>query len=184
MAIVDPTITWKPLEERLARTTNARHRQVLEIVLEHMKEEAKPNLDGLMATLAPNPDYHFWHDGHDVGPKTTEGVREYYANFVASKSNVLEFAIDRLYVDDDGLLTEGYLRQIYPGSYAAQIGIPADDPDAAYFIEFRQLIVWPVDADGKILGEDSYHSGPSRIEKLTEDQLPQQYIDMMQGAGN
>lgn len=181
MAIIDPTITWKPLEERLARTTDPRHRQVLEIVLEHMKEEAKPDLDGLMRTLASNPAYHFWNAGQDVGPKTTEGVRAYYAAFVESQSNVLEFAIDRLYVDDDGLLTEGYLRQIYPGTYAAQLGFPIDDPAGDYLIEFRQLIVWPVDASGKILGEDSYHSGPSRIEKLSEDQLPEEYVEMRYG---
>ncbi|WP_018178901.1 nuclear transport factor 2 family protein [Jongsikchunia kroppenstedtii] len=182
MAIIDPSKTWKLLEERLATTTNPRHKQILEIVLEHAQAEAKPDLDGLMATLAPNPDYHFWNDGHDVGPKTTEGVRAYYTAFVESKSNILEFDLDRLLVDDEGLMMEGYLRQIYPGAYAAQLGFPIDDPDAAYFIEFRQLIVWPVDADGKIIGEDSYHSGPSRIEKLTQEQLPQEYIDMMAGA--
>lgn len=59
MAIIDPTRTWQPLEERLAGTTNERHRQVLGVVIEHMKAEAEPHLDRLMATLAPNPDYHF-----------------------------------------------------------------------------------------------------------------------------
>lgn len=53
MAIIDPTKTWVPVEERLAVTTNERHRQVLSIVLEHMKAEAEPDMERLMATLAP-----------------------------------------------------------------------------------------------------------------------------------
>ena len=44
MAIIDPTQTWVPVEERLARTTDARHRQMLGIVIEHMKAEAEPEI--------------------------------------------------------------------------------------------------------------------------------------------
>lgn len=69
MAIIDPTKTWVPVEERLAVTTNERHRQVLSIVLEHMKAEAEPDMERLMATLAPNPDYHFWYANADMGPR-------------------------------------------------------------------------------------------------------------------
>ena len=100
MAIIDPTKTWELVEERLSRTTNERHRQVLGIVLEHMKAEAVPDMDRLMATLSPNPDYHFWYANTDMGPKTTEGVRAYYEAFVASGANHLVFEIDRLAVDD------------------------------------------------------------------------------------
>lgn len=59
MAIIDPTKTWAPLEQRLARTTHPRHRQMLAVVIEHMKAEAIPDMQRLMATLSPNPDYHF-----------------------------------------------------------------------------------------------------------------------------
>ncbi|MET9216203.1 MULTISPECIES: nuclear transport factor 2 family protein [unclassified Nocardia] len=179
MAVIDPTSTWAPLEQRLAVTTNERHRQVLGIVIEHMKAEAAPDLDGLMRTLVPEPAYHFWNAGRDIGPKGRETVHTYYSDFVASRSNVLEYELDRLVVDDDCVVTEGFLKQIYPGSYALQIGIPVDDPDADYLIVFRQLLLWPIDAEGRIEGEDSYHSGPSEIRKLTFDELPQEYIDLV-----
>ncbi|UGT42405.1 nuclear transport factor 2 family protein [Nocardia yamanashiensis] len=178
MSIIDPANTWRLLEERLAATTNPRHRVVLEIVIQHMKAEFATDLDGLMATLAPNPDYHFWMQGQDVGPKTTQGVRDYYAAFVASRSNYLEFALDRLVVDDYCVVTEGYLRQLYPGEYAAALGF-VDDPDGDYLIVMRQLLLWPIDADGLILGEDSYHSGPVEVTKLTRDQLPAAYIALV-----
>ncbi|SEM49214.1 hypothetical protein [Rhodococcus maanshanensis] len=179
MAVIDSNRTWELLEERLAVTTNERHRVVLSVVLEHMYAEAVPDLDRLMATLCPTPDYHFWNNGQDVGPKTTEGVRAYYAAFVESRSNILEYALDRLIVDDHCLVTEGYLKQIYPGSYAAQLGFPVDDESADYLIVFRQLLLWPVDENGKIEGEDSYASGPVSITKLSFDELPQEYIDLV-----
>lgn len=177
MAIIDPTQTWVPLEERLARTTDVRHRQVLGIVIEHMKAEAEPHLDRLMATLSPNPDYHFWFAGTDMGPKTTEGVRAYYTAFVESGANVLVFEIDRVAVDDDLVMTEGWLKIIYPGAAAQQIGVEVDDPDGDYLVVFRQLINWPIDADGKIMGEDAYQTGPVSVTKLSGADLPQKYVD-------
>ncbi|MFJ9363596.1 nuclear transport factor 2 family protein [Nocardia sp. NPDC101769] len=182
MAIVDPAKTWQLLEQRLAVTTNERHRQVLGIVIEHMKAEAVPDLDGLMRTLVAEPDYHFWNAGQDVGPKGWDGVHAYYSAFVDSKSNILEFELDRLLVDDDCVVTEGFLKQIYPGAYAAQIGIPVDDPARDYLITFRQLLLWPVDANGLIVGEDSYHSGPVEIRKLSFDELPREYVELVHPA--
>jgi hypothetical protein len=134
MAIIDPTRTWVPVEERLAVTTNERHRQVLSVVLEHMKAEAEPDMDRLMATLAPNPDYHFWYANMDMGPKTTEGVRAYYEAFVASGANHLVFEIDRLAVDDDLVMT------------------------------------------------DAYQTGPVSVSKLSQEDLPQKYIDQKNSA--
>ncbi|AVP71174.1 nuclear transport factor 2 family protein [Rhodococcus hoagii] len=179
MAVIDPNRTWELLEQRLAVTTDARHRVVLGAVIEHMRAEAAPDLDRLMATLNPAPDYHFWNGGQDVGPKGTEGVKTYYIDFLATRTNILEYELDRLVVDDHCLVTEGFLKQIHPGSYAAQIGIPVDDEAADYLVVFRQLILWPVDEDGLIQGEDSYHSGPSSVTKLSFEELPQEYVDLV-----
>lgn len=184
MAIIDPTKTWELVEERLSRTTNERHRQVLSIVLEHMLAEAVPDMDRLMATLSPNPDYHFWYANTDMGPKTTEGVRAYYEAFMASGANHLVFEIDRLAVDDDLVMTEGWMKMIYPGVAAQAIGVDVEDPNGDYLLVFRQLINWPIDADGLIIGEDAYQTGPVSVTKLSVDDLPQEYIDQMAAAAN
>lgn len=182
MAVIDPNRTWEPLQNRLAETTNERHRAVLGAVIEHMKAEAVPDLDRVMATLSPSPGYHFWGNGHDIGPKGTDGVRTFYTEeVIATRTNVLEFEVDRLVVDDDCVVTEGYLKQIYPGPQAERVGIPVDDPGADYLVVFRQLILWPMDENALILGEDSYHSGPVRVTKLTRDELPQVYVDLVHG---
>ena len=78
--------------------------------------------------------------------------------------------------DPDCVVTEGFLKQI---AVAQSMGFPIEDPSADYLLVFRQLVLWPVDADGFIEGEDSYHSGPVRITKLTPEELPQEYRDLM-----
>jgi len=177
--VVDPAGTWRAIEARLATTTDPRHRQIMEIVIENVKQAAAPSLGGVMATLGPDPAYHFWNDGDDIGPKARDGVRAYYEGLFQSHAYVMEFVIDRMFVDNGGMVTEGFLRQIYPGKSAFQMGLIADDPGSDYLIEFRQMIVWVVDATGKIQNVDSYNSGPSRVKKLTREQLPQAYVEMM-----
>lgn len=181
MAVIDPTRSWRPLEERLATTTSERQRAVLGVVIEHMKAEAAPDLDALMATMAPDPDYHFWNNGRDTGPKGFEVLRQYYADFVASRTNVLEFELDRIVVDDDCVVTEGYLKQIYPGDVAVAAGL-AEDASTAYLVVNRQLILWPVNADAKLVAEDSYQSGPVSVTPVAPEDLPQAYLDMTASA--
>lgn len=115
MAVIDTERTWEMVEKRLAATINERHRVVLGAVLRHMKLERDADLDGLIDTLSANPNYHFWIDGKDFGPKGRDGVRTYYAGLVQERMSVMEFAMDRLLVDDDCVVTEGFLKQIYPG---------------------------------------------------------------------
>lgn len=181
--MIDQSRTWAPLEERLQETVNARHRVVLGAVIEHMRAEAAPDLERLMATMSPSPNYHFWHDGRDVGPEGTAGVRAYYEAFIATQTNILEYAIDRLVLDEHCLVTEGFLQQIYPGAYAAKMGLEIDDASADYLVTSRQLILWPVDEDGLLQGEDSYSSGPASVVKLRADELPAEYIAMVHPGG-
>ncbi|WOX26436.1 hypothetical protein [Streptomyces solicathayae] len=85
-------------------------------------------------------------------------------------------------LDDHCLVTEGYLKQIHPGSLAARIGLPVDDESADYLVVNRMLLLWPVDENGLIQGEDAYSSGPASITKLSLDELPRQYVDLVHGS--
>nr|WP_235946677.1 helix-turn-helix domain-containing protein [Nocardia terrae] len=53
---------------------------------------------------------------------------------------------------------------------------------ADYLIEFRQLLLWPVNDDGLIEGEDSYHSGPVTIRTLSREELPREYVELVYPA--
>ena len=68
----------------------------------------------------------------------------------------------------------------YPGKVLNAMGHNVDDPDAYYLFETRMLIVWPMDENGLVLGEDSYVSGDGFAgiaeRKLDPADLPKQPI--------
>lgn len=167
------------IKQRLTRTTNDRHRTMLKRMLEHAHHEHQGNLDGLMATLGPATDYHFWQLTGDVGPKGLDGVRAYYSHLVESNAHILEFDCQRLVVDDDCIVIEGILTMIQPGAFLAENPMAADfaDPAKSYLFRMRNVIFWPFDEDLFIIGEDSYTGGPMEIRELANDELPQPYLD-------
>ncbi len=171
---VDKTKTWREVERRIATETSERKRTILKNVLAHMKAESIPDLDGLMTTLAPNPQYHFWGPAGDTGPKGTEAVRAFYTAFANSGAHRLEYDVERLVVDDDCVVLEGVMRIVYPGQTLATMGRPVDDPNGWYLYEDRMITFWPYDADGLLLAEDSYSVGVGfeNMRKLSVDEIP------------
>ena len=175
MSRIDPTKTWRLVEERLAREESPRRRQLLENVLAHMKAEAAGDIEGLMATLAPNPQYHQWGASPgDFGPKGRDAVEQFYRDFVASGATNLEFDVERLVVDDDCIVTEGIMRIAYPGATLQAMGRPVEDADAYYLYEARMAVFWPYDQEGRLLAEDAYTAtdGFANLRKLEPDELP------------
>jgi len=180
----DQSVTWKALEERLAKTTNSRHRLMLQTVIDHAKAESAGDVDGLMATLGDDPQYHFWSGGNDWGPKGGKAVREYYTDFVASGAGFFESPKPRIVVDDDNVVTESVMRCIIPGTVAQQRGHDVPDVNGHYLVFARTAIFWPFDADGKLIGEDSY--GSSDVGDCTlihGDELPAAYAAMLDAIG-
>lgn len=157
---LDPSKTWRKVEQRLARETDPKLRRNLETVLAHMKAEASGDLDALMATVAADAHYHaYGTEDAFLSPCGKEAVRGFYAAFVGSGAFRLELDLDRLIVDEDCVLTEGLMRIAYPGAALQAMGHAVDDPGAFYLYETRMAIVWPLDEQGLVRGEDSYTAG-------------------------
>ena len=176
MSIVDQHRSIDVMRQRLAVTQNARHRMMLETVIAHLEAEVAGSLDALMATLVPNPSYHFWGNGGDYGPKGPDAVSSYYAQLVADRRGVLEFDIDRIVVDDDTVVTEGWYRAINRGSVARGQGFVIDDDDADYLVTRRIVLFWPFNEAGEMLGEDGIGSvDPTCVRKLDQAELPDAY---------
>jgi len=178
---MDVTKNWKLASERLATETDPRRRQVLEVIIEHGKAEAAADLDRLMATVAGDPEYHFWGPTGDTGPKGRDNLLAYYGGLLRGDCHRIEFDVDRLYLDDAGAFTEGWLRIAWPGHVLQSMGQGAgvvDDPAAYYLYEARNAIIWVIDADGKVVGEDSYNDGRGfdNLRKLGADELPDPYL--------
>jgi hypothetical protein len=180
----DQSRTWEALEQRLEKTDSPRQRQLLQTVIAHGKAETVRDLDGLMATLVPDPQYHFWSGGEDRGPKGYAGVVEYYKNFVADGGAVLQSPKERIFVDDDGVVHEGVITTIVSGRIARRRGYAIDDDRAHYAVRARVTILWSFDDNGLAYGEDSYSStNPHDFEKIPSSELPKVYLDYLAEIG-
>lgn len=156
MPVIDVNKTWAKVEERLAVEDDPILRRNLEVLLRHMKAEAAGDLDGLIETLSPDCAYHAYGAPPENSPAGIPAVRRFYEDFIASGATRLQFDIDRLVVDRDCILTEGVMRMAYPGRTLIARGLEVDDESASYLYEARMATLWPFDAEGKVLGEDTY----------------------------
>ncbi len=154
--VIDPTRTWRMVEQRLAVEKDARVRRNLAVVLDHMRAEAAADLDALMATVSEQPHYHAYGGPPESSPEGKGAVRSFYEGVIASGIGRLELDVDRLVADRECVVTEGVMRMAWPGTTLGAIGIEVDDPTADYLYETRMAIFWMFDADGLVAAEDSY----------------------------
>jgi len=78
---LNPNVTWKRVEERLARESDPIIRRNLELVLAHMQAEAKGDIEGVVETLTEAPGYlaHDLPDVEAMNPKgSKDAVRAFY----------------------------------------------------------------------------------------------------------
>ncbi len=159
MPVIDQRVTWRKVEERLAKETDPILRRNLEMLLLHMKAEAALDMENLMGTVSERAIYQNFGPEGITGPVGKGAVQKFYEDFAASGAQKLQLDIDRLVVDRDCILTEGVMRMAYPGRTLSARGIEVDDLDADYLFETRMAVVWPIDEHGLFIGEDTYTSG-------------------------
>jgi hypothetical protein len=180
----DQSRCWQDLEAHLERTQSPRQRRLLQVVIDHVKAEVDRNLDGLMATLVAEPNYHFWVRGKDVGPKGHDAVRSYYEAFVLGGGAVFESIKDRIVVDDQTVAHESRMRNLVSGAIAKARGYDVPDETGHYLVRFRNVVWWSFDEAGLALGEDSYTAmDPDDWERVADHDLPQCYVDYLAEIG-
>ena len=169
------------ISDRLASTEQPRQRIMLERMRVHAAAERDGDLDTLVGTLGAATNYHFWGLSGDIGPKTREGVTDYYRNLVESNGHVLEFYCERMVVDDQCIVIEGRLTMIQPGALLAQHPLAGGMAEAGknYLVRMRNVIFWSFDEDLMIIGEDSYTGGPVEIRALEDHELPADFAALL-----
>lgn len=180
--LIDRTKMFGLIEQRIAKTTNPRQLLMLDRLLQHAKGEANLDVDLVMSTLTANPRYIAWGAPADMSPVGREAVRTFYEETIVRGGQFyLEFDMDRIVVDDDTIVTEGNYRSLYYGADAAKRGFPVDDPQAFYLLSLRMLIVWPFDAEGFIIGEETYSAitTPDFLQKIEISDVPQQFREFI-----
>ena len=179
----DASRTWRPIAELLERTTNPRHRQMLAMLLQHSKGEVEGDLDAVMGSLAPHPIYKGVRNG-GVGPQPEgwDEVKRFYIEEIFGEGrHILESDKFRIIVGDDAIVTEGPMRLFRWGRDLISQGVKIDDPEATYLMHATVLIVWPYDAEGRIIGEESYGRPPVSFEKVDPSEAPQRFKDYVAG---
>ena len=157
MKTVDSRNNWKHIDELLETETSECHRHMLTQLKEHIQAECGSDLDALLATLTDNPRFHNWTATEDAGPKGFDAVKEFYTGLIASGSNRFEYAVERVVIGEDTIVTEGELYTPFSGAMLKEMGLPDIDENKIYATRGRAVTFWPFDqSTGKIIGEDIY----------------------------
>ena len=183
---LEPSRTYTDFDPYIAAATSDRERHMLRIVQAHARAEVERSLDGLLATLIDEPEYHFWVQGRDMGPKGQAAVRAYYTDFVLSGGAVLESGVDRLVIGPDVIVQEGYIRNLVPVGVARRRGYAIPDGVAHVLLTYRNLVLWPFadGGDGLLTGEDAYTPLDLEAwEAVPEAELPGYYLDYLAEIG-
>lgn len=156
MKTVDSRNNWKLVDELLESEADDWRRHMLSQLKEHMQAECGGDHSALLATMSDNPRFHIWSATEDTGPKGRQALSDFYAGMIASDTNRFEYAVERIVIGDDTLVTEGQLFTPFSGAMLKQMGIDADE-NKMYATRGRTATFWPFEKDtGKIIGEDIY----------------------------
>jgi hypothetical protein len=166
--------SWRMLAERIAGETDSRLKANMEIVAKHVGLEVAGDVDALMTTLVPEPEYNYF--GVDFpGPRGYAEVKASYEVGVEYGTNRLEFELCRVVTDASIVVTEGTFRQAYTGGMVQQMGASYDgpvDPEGWYLAEYNAIVVWPIGEGGLIVGENVYFGKTRVVKPLAPGELP------------
>jgi len=164
------------LAQRIESERDPRRRRNLAVVARHVAAEIDGDIDAVLATMVPEPTYHIWGASASVAPRGAAQVRTFYEDLVATGRNRLEFDISRVVVDDGHVVTDGVMRHAFPGTAVVERGLAGVEPvvpDDWYLVAYRLLIVWPVNDDGLLKGEDIFAGEVPRVlRRLAPGELP------------
>lgn len=166
---------WQMLVDRAEAETDARVRANLEIVGMHVVEEIAGNIDSLMATLAPEPEYLFVTDSAATRVHGRVAVQALYDRAVAIGRNRREFELSVVLADRTHVVTEGTMRQVMPGSLLDRFAIEHEAPaeDGSWYLTQKDcIIVWPIDAAGLITGERVYGRAEYVLRAIEAEEFP------------
>ena len=181
---LDMDLFRRQLQAKAERLQSSRQIRMIEVFSEHTDAEIDGNLDRLMATLNPDPQFYVHHAGGDIGPKGWSAVRDMYLEMFASRTNYMELNYQCIVVDDETLIAEFKQRKILPGQVFLQVGAYRDalrdrgetaDSSAHYLSEGRAIVIVPFDDQCRMIGEHSFSSGKPAVRKLAPDELPDAY---------
>lgn len=177
---LQPELTYTSFAGHLHKATTPKQREHLETVVHHSKGEVLADLDMVLPTLSPDPQYHEFGvlagRTDDTGPKGRAAVLANYTEMVNNGSYVIESKKTRVVVSDNEIVTEGTYRQILTAAVARKMGYVDDSsPQASHYVlAGRTVVFWEFDENDLAKGEDRYVMN-HQVVPIGEDDLPENY---------
>ena len=166
---------WQPLLDAIDAATDERVRHALSVVARHVDAEVEGDIEGVLATLAPNPTYRFWGVGTNRSVLDgTAQVRGFYDALCGSGKNRLDYVLSRVVADAATVVTEGVIHHVLDGAdLIGRVSTPVE-PGHWYHVTYQSLIVWPIDSEtGLLTGEEVYlGEDHTVVREITPGELP------------
>ncbi len=175
---IEPRKMLDQIDAKIAATSNPRHQSMLKNFREHVAAELDGrDLNRIMRTLVPEPQYHWWGMGlGDVGPKGKAAVEAHYRQMLDEGFNLHQHELNRIVVDDTNIFLDGPIHIVFPGKALKNMGFPVEDIDAFYLFSYHAWALFQYDDSGKFTCEDSYMDGAmtmERLKKLKPEEVPE-----------
>jgi hypothetical protein len=158
MDTVDSRINWQLIDQKLETEQDPWRIQMLRQLRQHMQAECGGALEELLATMIAEPIFHNWAGIIDSGAKGFNDLKAFYNGLISSGSNRFQYAIERIVIGDDTLVTEGEIQIPFSGTILQSMGRTDVKAECFYATKGRTVTFWPFSEDGKIIGEDIYSS--------------------------
>lgn len=161
----DITETNIAVERLLERTTNPRHRFLLETYNRHRYLEMAGRYEEIFAPemTVEHPVYRFDMLDEKLVLDGREQVMAVYADW-AEKGQCIFYAEDeQLAVGDHMVVSRSTLFQQTPGAVLVESGVEVD-PQATYLMKSRESMIWPYDDRCRMIGEEVWEFDPSARE--------------------
>jgi hypothetical protein len=165
---IDPYLLIRDLERRISKLTSPRARTMAELWLEHIRAEyPKLELDGVMKTMVPEPEFVVTASDIPTGSATIRGYNAVKAMYEQEAANgwpwkQLEIGVFAAW--DDGLAYDGLVTKLVPGAKLVAQGIEVDDPSADYIETYHLANLIPYSGD-LLLGEHIFRGDVITREK-------------------
>ena len=153
-------------EETRTRPRRTSREERLAIVEEHVEQENRHDIDGIMSTFGEDP----WYDNEPVDEHHDgrDGVRTHYEGLLGALPD-LHIDVHQRHVTDDHVILETTVSGTHEGNWR---GLPGTGRP----VEFDACAVFAFDTQNKLAGERLYYDRATLLRQLGVFHDPEQGI--------
>ena len=175
MIELDITQTNAAVRRLLEVTENPRHRFLLQAYDRHRNLEMAGRYQEIFdpEMTVEHPVYHFTMLDQKLVLDGREEVEAVYREWTETNQCIFYIEDEQLAVGDRMIVSRSLMYQQTPGAVLVASGVEAGE-NATYLVRSREVMIWPYDERGRLIGEDVWEYDESArdfIELAPEDVL-------------